>query len=514
MTPRNEYSHHHYHRKGKTHEYRFFGNNTTKGTIMKTSTTTPRRRFAALAGVLVLGAAALGISVAPASAVELGPNLDPDQTGSVTITKLVQPDGVSGLPNDGSALTPGELAGQTPLEGVTFQLQSVGGIDLATNAGWDAVEDLTAAAVLGDATTYPLTDVGSQTTAANGQVSFADLPLGVYLVTETDPGSNPIAELAPPFLVTMPMPTGDNTWLYDVNVYPKNAVTSASKTVDDSDAYGIGDDITWTITGSVPYLAAGDVLDRFQFTDVLDSRLGYTSATITAVDALGAPIALDPSDFTLGRPPAGTTGTVDLTFTSTGLAKLLANQGAVVSMELVTEILSLGDGDITNNATVFTNDADPTVTASSDWGALAIFKFATLEGVDEALEGAQFQVFTSEADANAQQNPVTVDGADTFISGADGNILIAGLKAGDYWVVETASPVGFNANTTPIAVTVTEGAVADAVLLEVENTQVPEWMLPLTGSGGTMTFIIVGGLLIAAGTTAALVAHRRQKAKS
>ncbi|NUL44638.1 SpaH/EbpB family LPXTG-anchored major pilin [Cellulosimicrobium funkei] len=477
---------------------------------MKKASMTWRSKLAAVTGLLGLGMASLSLSAVPASAAELGPNLDPEQTGSISITKLTQPEGSSGLPNDGSALTPEQLDGQTPLEGVTFQLQSVGGIDLSTNAGWDEVEDLTAADVLADPTAYPLTDEGSQATDANGQVSYGDLPLGVYLVTETDAGGNPIAELAPPFLVTMPMPTGDNTWLYDVNVYPKNAVTNATKTVDDSDAYGIGDNITWSITGSVPYLADGDTMDRFQITDTLDSRLGYTSATITAVDAAGAQIALDSADYTLTAPAAGSTGTVDVTFTEAGLAKLQANQGAVVTMDLVTEILSLGDGAVENTVTIFTNDADPTATASSSWGALAIFKYATVEGTNEALEGAEFQVFTSEADAQDQANPVTVDGQDTFTSDAAGDILIAGLKAGDYWVVETAAPAGYQANATPMAVTVTEGSQSEAVVLEVENTQVPEWMLPLTGSAGTIYFIIAGGLLILAGIIAAVVSHRRK----
>jgi fimbrial isopeptide formation D2 family protein len=462
----------------------------------------------------VIAAGLLGATVlaGPASAVVGGPDLDPDQVGSIALHKYAQPEDPTGLPNDGSELTPAQLAGLTPLAGVSFSLRSVGGIDLATNEGWAEVGDLTAADVLGDPAAYPLTAAGSGATNANGDLAFPSLPLGVYLVTETDPGDNPIAQPAAPFLVTIPLPTGDSTWMYDVNVYPKNAVTEVTKTVDDSAAFGLGDDVDWTVTGRVPYLAAGDPLGAFGFRDVLDARLGYSSATVTAQTAAGAPLPLVATDYTITAPvPAGTNGTVEVVFTAAGLAKLEANQGAVVSLELATQVLSIGDGSIENVASLLVNDSTSDAEAVTNWGALEIFKYAIVDGVEEPLAGARFQIFTSAADAAALTNPVEVNGETTFTSSSTANIAIGGLTVGDYWVVETVAPVGYLANTTPVPVTIVLGSTDDAVVLEIENDQVPAWILPLTGGDGAATLGLLGGALIVMAMGAALVINERRK---
>jgi hypothetical protein len=131
--------------------------------------------------------------------------------------------------------------------------------------------------------------------------------------------------------------------------------------------------------------------------------------------------------------------------------------------------------------------------------------------VNTLLGGSQFQIFTSAADAGTLTDPVAVDGATTFTSNATTNLLIEGLKAGNYWVVETIAPVGYVASTTPIPVTITVGSTADALLLEIENTQVPAWLLPLTGGGGAGLFAIGGGVLVAIAIGAAFVFTGRRK---
>lgn len=479
---------------------------------MNTSPARRRGRIASLLGVIAAGLLGATVVATPASAFVGGPGIDPDQTGSIVLHKYEQPETPTGLPNDGSELTPAQLAGLTPLAGVTFTLRSVGGIDLATNAGWDEVGDLTADDVLADPASYPLTAAGSGATNAAGDLSFPGLPLGVYLVTETDPGTNPIAQPAAPFLVTMPLPTGDSTWLYDVNVYPKNAVTELTKTVDDSVAFGLGDDVEWTITGHVPFLAATDPLTAFAIRDVLDARLGYSAATLTAQTAAGDPLPLLATDYTLTAPaPVGTTGTVEAVFTAAGLAKLDANQGAIVSLALSTEVLAIGDGSIENTAELTVNSSITDAAAVTNWGALEIFKYATVDGVEERLAGAEFQIFTSAADAAALTNPVAVNGETTFTSSSTANIAIEGLKVGDYFVVETTAPVGYLANTTPIPVTIVLGSTADAVVLDVENNQVPAWVLPLTGGNGAATLGLLGGGVIVLTIGAALVLNERRK---
>lgn len=466
----------------------------------------------AAAGMVLLG----GVTAAPAAAAPIGPNLDPNATGSIIVHKLVQPAAATGLPNDGSALTPEQLAGLIPLAGVGFSTQRVSSIDLTTNAGWDATNGLTAAAVLNDPATYPLTASGSGTTNASGDATFGGLPVGLYLVTETDPGANPIAQMSPPFLVTIPLSTENDTWLYDVNVYPKNAVTEVTKTVDDSDAFGLGDTVDWAVNGTVPYLAADGTIDRFTLLDPLDTRLTYASpaARVSAKTATGVALALTADDYVISAPAAGATGTVRVDFTAAGRAKLQDNPGAVVTMNLTTTVTAIGDGSIENTATLLTNDARNSSDAVTSWGALRIFKYGTA-GAQEGLQGAQFQIFRTANDAAAHTNPVSVNDRETFISGTDGNIDVDGLHVGDYWIVETAAPTGYQANATPIRVSVVESSTADPVIVRVANTQVAAWMLPLTGGGGTALIIASGAALIAvAGGAAAITRRRRTPAQA
>jgi fimbrial isopeptide formation D2 family protein/LPXTG-motif cell wall-anchored protein len=471
------------------------------------------RSFWARCGVALAAIAVVlggGASGTPANAAPVGPNVDPTATGSIIVHKLVQPGAASGLPNDGSALTQQQLAGLTPLAGVGFAVQRVTSVDLTTNAGWDATTGLTAAAVLADPDRYPLAASGSGTTDTAGDATFSSLPVGLYLVTETGPGGNPIAQPAPPFLVTLPLATGDDSWLYDVNVYPKNAVTNVTKTVDDTDAHGLGDDVDWTINCDVPYLAAGDPLDRFGLEDPLDARLAYKAARITAKTASGAPLALTGDDYVFTAPAAGENGTVAVRFTATGRAKLNANQGSVVTMTLTTTVLSIGDGSIENTATLTANTAEVEADALTSWGAVRVFKHGTAD-TQTGLSGAQFQVFRTEDDATSRTDPVTVGNAVTFTTDANGNTTLAGLRVGDYWIVETRAPTGYEADPAPIRAAVVQSSVADALVVRVADTQVPVWMLPLTGGNGAALFGASGTALLTIAAGAAVLARKRRR---
>ena len=484
----------------------------TKDELMQTQRKSLSRRIAAGFGAITLGLiGALGGGMAASAALIDGPNLDGD-SGSIIVHKYEEPAEATGLPNDGTAQ---DMTGYTPLNGVEFTVQQVTSIDLTTYQGWDMTEGLTAAAVMADPVAYPLGAAATGVTGAGaeaaGTATFADLPVGLYLVTETNVGDNPIAIKAQPFLVSVPLPTGDNQWIYDVNVYPKNAVTTIDKVVDDAAALGLGDVVDWTITSEVPYLAEGDTFDLFSITDALDSRLGFATASLTLTDATDTPVALVGTDFDLVLPPVGSSGLISLTFTPDGLEKLDGAQGGTLTVEVGTTILSIGDGTIENEATFFINEFEGTADAVTNWGAVQILKYAMNGEETDYLQGAQFQVFSTLADANALTNPVSISGTSTFSTDADGEIILSGLKAGDYWLVETQPPVGYTTGDAgPIAVTVTAGSLEQAVLVEVENVQKPSVDLPLTGASGVLLLTLGGaGLLSIAGGTA-LVNHRRK----
>lgn len=482
---------------------------------MKTTKTgVGARRLIATLGAIALGLTGAIALASPANAaVPDGPANMPTQNGSITVHKYVQPDDPTGLPHDGTAIDPSLLTGLTPLQGVVYKVQPVQNIDLSTNAGWAIVTGppMLTPADVGNAT-YPLGAGTSVATDVNGAAAFTNLPIGVYLVSETSAGGNQIPQLADPFLVTIPLPSGTGTWLTDVNVYPKNPLTEVHKTVNDAGAHVLGDTVNWSITAKVPNLADGQDLTSFAISDELDARLTYVpTATVSFSGA-----ALAPADYTI-TPPAAAGGTLTVTFNASGIAKLKAHQGDTVTVGIATTVTSIGSGTIENSGVVNINGSSFTSTpVKTTWGALKIVKVA--DGTQSPLKGADFAVYTSAADALAGTGAVA-----TGTSDDNGVIQINGLKAQnngtgdnlDYYVVETKAPSGYTVNpaytpANPTKVTITPGTIAQAQVLTVTDKQVLPFILPLTGSTGNALFIGGGIALIVLAIGAAFVAYRRK----
>lgn len=483
---------------------------------MTTSTRRFQRWTVAAAGALTLGLLSLA---GPASA---DVNIDPDAIGSITVTKLIQPNPALTSP-DGTAQ---DITGLDPVEGVTFEIQEVltiGGVavDFTTEASWLAAEALDPAT--GVFTLGPILD--TQITDVDGVLTFDLLPVGLYLITETD-APDDITTFAAPFLVSIPLPLPSDTgptWLYDVFVYPKNSTATVDKTVDDSEAIALGDEITWTLSGGIPALPQGQTLTEFTITDMLDSRLEYVadSAAVTAVDNAGVAIALTEGiagDYTIDY----TAQTLTVEFTATGLAKLSAagvgGPNAAVTLTFDTVVISIGDGTIYNTGVFNIGDATFEDDAYTEWGALKILKYADPDVLD-VLEGAEFSVYETEADAIAGTDPISVlvGGVETtvFTTAADGTVVIPGLKApGTYYVKEVTPPDGYLANDTVYEVDVTVGSIAEAAEVQVPNDQVPPIDLPLTGANGTILFSLAGlGLMAVAGGAAMKHRSRSMQAR-
>ncbi|AIY00898.1 hypothetical protein ART_1299 [Arthrobacter sp. PAMC 25486] len=454
-------------------------------------------RLASTLGVVAVGAALAFGSAAPASAAQ---NIDPEAKGSITVHKFQEPNTPTGLVHDGTAV---DTTGLTAIPGVTFSVQQVG-IDLADSANWQQLEGYTVAQAQKNLTgaAKPLITDGE------GVAAFTDLPVGLYLVTETNTGTNNIAFHGEPFLVTIPLAL-DNDWNYDVHVYPKNTVTGLIKEMDDSKAHVIGDAVTYTLKAQVPALPAATELTAFGITDSLDGRLAYASATVT-VDSL----ALEAGDYTLGA----TGQEFALTFTPDGLAKLHEVQGKDVTVTLTTSVVSLGDGAIKNQAQVFINDPANSFNSNevtTSWGALTVFKHAA-EDEGKFLAGAEFELYALDSAGGRVAGPLkdVVDGDNIFTTASgDGTFTVNGLKAGDYELVETKAPLGYKLDSTPIKAVVAEGDLGAAVVVKISNTQVPAFMLPLTGSTGTAVFL-GGGLVLVAGGVLLAVARKRRTSQA
>ena len=448
------------------------------------------QRLAAGVGAIALASAGLLGAASPASAeVPETPslaNINPNADTSLTIHKF---DGNPGEAGNGTVI--GDTSGfGNALKGVEFTITPVtakGGtsIDLTTYEGWELIKGATVADVQGAGFTLGTPTV--VTTEADGTVT-ADLPIGFYLVTETDPGNNNITSPVVPFLVSLPYPNNAD-WIYDVHVYPKNVVdsTDITKTVSEPGKVVLPDGTTvtdkalvdWTISVPVP---AAPSYTTFVVNDPLDSRLTYDSIKVT----IGSTELTEGADYNV-------TDNIVVTFTDKGLEKLVA--GTPVVLVVTTQVD--GTGIIANGADAVVNNFKPVVKTepTTNWADLKVLK--TDDGNDKVLKDAEFEIFKSDQ--------TTLVGTYTTDANGEINVTLWVGNNGDvtetYWLKETKAPAGYvtptgdaawtqvdlTANTTPVVVTKT-----------IENTKQQGPNLPLTGGQGTMIFLIAGVAIIGA----------------
>ena len=204
---------------------------------------------------LLSAALALSLCAMPAMAEDAAgatPGTTPNpvwtqDTGSITIHKYEWNDDTRG-PATGEAEDAGRLPSNdkgetpTPLAGATFTVYQVKSADelkdyydgkvVTWPTSWTEYAEkdtATGGYKLKSDVTATLTKVGSETTDTSGVVKFEELPLGLYLVLETETPDS-VRTACEPFFVSVPMTkvSGDTKggltdWLYDVHVFPKNS---------------------------------------------------------------------------------------------------------------------------------------------------------------------------------------------------------------------------------------------------------------------------------------------------
>lgn len=204
---------------------------------------------------LLSAALALSLCAMPAMAEDAAgatPGTTPNpvwtqDTGSITIHKYEWNDDTRG-PATGEAEDAGSLPSNdkgetpTPLAGATFTVYQVKSADelkdyydgkvVTWPTSWTEYAEkdtATGGYKLKSDVTATLTKVGSKTTDTSGVVKFEELPLGLYLVLETETPDS-VRTACEPFFVSVPMTkvSGDTKggltdWLYDVHVFPKNS---------------------------------------------------------------------------------------------------------------------------------------------------------------------------------------------------------------------------------------------------------------------------------------------------
>ncbi|MCL2106823.1 MAG: SpaH/EbpB family LPXTG-anchored major pilin [Oscillospiraceae bacterium] len=361
-------------------------------------------------------------------------------------------------------------------------------------------------------------------TDTNGELVFPRLAEGLYLVTELLPECC-IAQ-SEKFLIQIPME--DN---YDVHVYPKNMGKDEiiAKQLDaERLVYGLGEEIPWAI--AFP-LGHGIQKDLHLF-DQMDARLDYVagSASLAFLDTDEQPVKEASFIHNIDYTESYDAGrhTVTWAFTDAAVKKLTDHHVIFISVKLLTSVnnsaLGTSANAVWNNAGIkFTNTAgDPCerqvfdpgkgtegVNVPKAWlGSVTIVKLSAGAG-REKLPGAVFKAAADEASAKAG-NYLQRDGKDIEVTtDAQGKAVIDVLGAGDFWLVETRAPAGYELLKAPIKAVIENNPEKRLASMEIINQ--PQGGQGKPGEGGRPGPItgddikIIGYALLATGALAGLI---------
>lgn len=196
----------------------------------------------------------------------------------------------------------------------------------------------------------------------------------------------------------------------------------------------------------------------------------------------------------------------------------------------------------TNNSAhlEYGNDPENTTTTTSDEVVTPTYPLDVrkTDTKETLLAGAVFRLYKNETDANAaNEKAIKVTGSDgsyvvdptssnmdmTTKATDDSkgyNLHLNGLAAGDYWLVETQAPDGYNKLTAPVKVTITktgdtewkiskDGDNEEDKIIDIKNSS--GTLLPETGGMGTVIFTVIAVVMIL-GIAVSFVISRRKRA--
>lgn len=208
--------------------------------------------------------------------------IDKSKTGTITIHKYLMEKQSDKSSNYGEELTDGDLpqdndgnALTKPAEGVGFTLYKVMDMQALIDY-YDGKYDnpVTVETYLtdgkinmdevvkgtdGQAVIINNTDGHQELTNKDGEVTFSDVPLGLYVAIETTKPAE-VTSAVVPFLISVPMTkVGKNgndaatEWLYDIHVYPKNQTTTGEITLEKKGVVGGEDKANATLLDGVKF---------------------------------------------------------------------------------------------------------------------------------------------------------------------------------------------------------------------------------------------------------------------
>ena len=336
-----------------------------------------------------------------------------------------------------------------------------------------------------------------------------------------------------------------------VNVNLKGQAPSIEKTAD-AETVEIGQVVTYTIKGIIPDTTGYDSY-VYKIKDTLSKGLDFVkNAQGEAQVGTDYVVSVQIKDGASSTPTAVLSGDNNRTMTL-DLSEWVRNNQASKGQEFtVTYYAKVNASAVVtekNSAQLeYGNDPQNTTTttpseAKTPTYPLQIHKL--IKGQTSSyLAGATFRIYGTEQDAKVNTNPIGVKGSNgsytvdktskeyDMVSIGDGttvgtgiNLKLNGLAAGDYWLVETDAPDGYNGITAPIKITITKSTTEDVTgwtiakdgvvesgddkIIDIENST--GTILPGTGGMGTILFTVVGVVLVLV-VAASFVISRRKRA--
>lgn len=487
----------------------------------------------------VTTAVMMAITLLPAMANAESTITNSQATGSLTINKTTDK-------KDAAGTYPG-------LGGAEFTIYKVASLEPGTNGkykAWKLTEDFASLALtpdtLGSISTAGLEAKAneakaiasrltgqSQTTAdGTGRAVFSNLKLGYYLVVETKTPSKYVA--SKPFFVSIPktVTTDDSsTWNYDVSVSPKNQGIPDTDKVPDKKTVGVGDEVTYTITGpTIPKYdeAYDETTLKYEITDTLSKGLTFAKdkadLKVYTTD-VNSPLVED-RDYTFEYDSTANKITISLI-----PSKIRDLKGEAIHVKYtvtVNENAVVGsDGTINKAEVEYTNNPDGTTDGSKKEVKVYSFKIKINKKKDNGspLKGATFGLYRDAACADKIAEATSSD--DGVINFGD----VSKLAAGTYYLKELQAPSGYSALTSVVKVVIStatpndnttydfkysmnegeENNVGEDGVISLDITNNKGFSLPATGGMGTYLFTI-GGLVIMAGAALLLIASKKRRA--
>ena len=331
-------------------------------------------------------------------------------------------------------------------------------------------------------------------------ITTQTLDAGYYVIIPSD-------ENYTPMFTTVAKATQD--------VYLKGKDPGVVKKVENQDwtSAQVGDTIRFTVESMVPNMTGFNTY-TFKLTDTMTQGLTVTEATLAETVTIGDKTLAKDTDYTV------TVSGQDITIEIKDFIsyKEQANEAVVFEYSAVLNEKAVNNDKETNTANVeYGSNPDSLGHGTPDTVIVRTHKLTITKTNEDAekLAGAKFNLYKGDSatgdpikfvdlgngqyrvatatDLNATNTLVSPDGVD----GVKGIIKIEGLDAGNYTLVETKAPDGYNKldNPTTITIQATSNNNGTDVMVTgntvtVENNKGS--LLPETGGMGTVLFTVVG----------------------